>query len=84
MRRALWLSITCLSAGLLPAQTTQDIVTGRVFDRQSNHLSAWSDKLEYLGEYRAKRDSVRIRNFPDGDSGSPAPLKTAPRATHAV
>jgi class 3 adenylate cyclase len=48
------------------------------------HLSAWSDKLEYLGEYRAKRDSVRIWNFLDGDIGNPAPLKAAQRATPAV
>ena len=36
------------------------------------HLSAWSDKLEYLGEYRAKRDAVRIWNFFDGEIGNPA------------
>jgi len=44
------------------------------------HLSAWSEKLEYLGEYRAKRDVVRIWNFLDGDIGNPAPLKIQPRA----
>jgi class 3 adenylate cyclase len=48
------------------------------------HLSAWSDKLEYLGEYRAKRDEVRIWNFLDGDIGNPAPLKAPRRAAHAV
>jgi class 3 adenylate cyclase len=47
------------------------------------HLSAWSDKLEYLGEYRAKRDAVRIWNFLDGDIGNPAPLKAARRAAQA-
>lgn len=35
MRRAIWLSIMCLCAGTLPAQTTKGIVTGRVFDWQS-------------------------------------------------
>jgi len=44
------------------------------------HLSAWSDKLEYLGEYRAKRDAVRIWNFFDGEIGNPAPLKVPRRA----
>jgi len=44
------------------------------------HLSAWSEKLEYLGEYRAKRDVVRIWNFLDGDIGNPALLKIQPRA----
>jgi class 3 adenylate cyclase len=47
------------------------------------HLSAWSDKLEYLGEYRAKRDAVRIWNFLDGDIGNPAPLKSARRTVQA-
>jgi hypothetical protein len=36
MRRALWLFVMCLSGGLLSAQTTQGIVTGRVFGRQAN------------------------------------------------
>src|SRR5258708_23746693 len=36
MRPALWLFVTCLNAWHLLAQTTQGIVTGRVFDRQTN------------------------------------------------
>ena len=43
------------------------------------HLDTWSDKLEFLGEYRAKRDSIRIRNYFDGTVGNPAPLKAAAR-----
>ena len=48
------------------------------------YLSAWSDKLEYLGEYRVKRDWVRIWNFLDGDIGNPLPLKVPPRAAQGA
>jgi class 3 adenylate cyclase len=44
------------------------------------HLSVWSGKLEYLGEYRAKRDCIRVWNFLDGDIGNAAPLKSPSRA----
>src|SRR5258708_29885428 len=36
MRPALWVCIIGLTAWRLTAQTTQGIVTGRIFDRQSN------------------------------------------------
>ncbi len=39
------------------------------------NLSAWKDKLWYLGEYRAKKDRIHIWNFLDGEIGSSAPLK---------
>jgi class 3 adenylate cyclase len=41
------------------------------------HLSAWKDKLKYLGEFRIKKDRVHIWNFMDGEVGSAAPLKNA-------
>lgn len=44
------------------------------------HLSAFSDKLEYLGEYKAKRDWLRIWNYTDGNIGNPAPLKVPSRS----
>jgi len=34
------------------------------------HLTAWRSKLTDLGEFRAKKDTVHIWNFVDGDVGS--------------
>ncbi len=42
------------------------------------HLTAWRSKLTDLGEFRAKKDTVRIWNFVDGEIGSSARLPTLP------
>ena len=53
------------------------LLSGRVAESLRN-LTAWKDKLRYLGEFRAKKDRVPVWSLVDGEIGSTAILK-APR-----
>jgi hypothetical protein len=56
------------------------LISSSVADSLQN-LTVWRDKLKYLGEFRAKKNWVRVWNLIDTDAGTNAPLHGIGRQT---